>query len=410
MASANLVDETLELNYNVSFFIETACINNRPSIVDWLLDQNYPILLDKVLHHACLFGRIEIVNIILNKVPHNDTYDDLYWQSAYLHGCDGACLAGNLDIFMMVNKDTFRNLTLLDVDSKYYDLFFVAGCGGNIDLVFYILGLIQGYHIENGIVTFDSVDGDVVNGDDNDAREETIKQIFNCCLVGGCKGGNHHIIKFAVDNGANDWNEGMLYACENNHIKTVKLMAKYGANDWNNGLIRACECEGSTTESALYMIECGANAWNDGLSAASTKENNMEFVKLMIEHGANNWNEGLVNACGTCNMDVVNLMIAKGADNWNEALANTFWQNIDLKNLLVRKGATNLNELYDDDEFKLACCHTRHKGEDPSNDVRCTNLLKTYPVYVLLCSKCEGTSTFIRKLPHELFRLLHLYF
>lgn len=257
------------------------------------------------------------------------------------------------------------------------------------------------------------------------------KAIFDKCLLGACYSNSPQIVKFAIDNGGNDWNGGLMNACVHNNVELIKLTIQYGANDWNEALIYAC-CNGSSTslESIQYMIECGANSWNSSLRAAC-KYGNINFVKLMIQYGADNLNVCFVKACEYGHTEIAILLMNYGANDWNKGLAESCKKNnVDLMNLIIHKGATNLELIKDINEFKLACYYAKHIGGDPVSDAKCNDMLKTYPVYVLLCFRyipytskiptkhqsmnisqtVEIKTNCLKKLPQEIFRLLHQYF
>lgn len=400
----SIINSTLESIHSITQYVNIACVNNHPGVIKWFIDQKYSLYLEKIMNTACKLNHIEIINIIMQEILCTFKYTETDIKKVYLEGCYGACEGGNLEIFTLLNTSTFRNFTIFNVDSH---LLHCVGRGGNLDLILLILRMIKGYHIENGIVTFIENDGD-------DGNNEAVKSIFNYILMGSCYNGKHHIIKFAVDNGANNWNMGMTFACFDNHIEAIKLMVQYGANDWDRGLHTTCcrNRNNTITESMLYMIEKGASNWNECLLSACYA-GNIELAKLMISRGADNLNDGLKESCFSSNIEITNLMISYGANDWNGAISRNVWNKASLKNLLVRKGATNLDKLEDENEFKLACHYSRYKREDPSVNDKCNRLLVTYPVYVLLCSK-YGTSAItprcIKKLPLELFRLLHQYF
>ena len=74
---------------------------------------------------------------------------------------------------------------------------------------------------------------------------------FNICLGGACVGDYKDLVKFAIDNGANDFN-----TCFHNRFEMAKNMIEHGANNFNECLNTACQ------------------------------HNNKDLIRLMIKHGA----------------------------------------------------------------------------------------------------------------------------
>ena len=109
-----------------------------------------------------------------------------------------------------------------------------------------ILGIVNKYFCDSG------------NFIDNENYEKITNRTFDHNFSS-----NINIVHLMIKNGANDWNQGLHYACLNGHIDIVNLMIEKGANDWNNGLWNACE--NGHIDIVNLMIEKGANNYNLGL-------------------------------------------------------------------------------------------------------------------------------------------------
>ena len=48
------------------------------------------------------------------------------------------------------------------------------------------------------------------------------------------------LFRSMIEKGEDNWNWGMIRACEGGHIDIVKFMIEKGANNWNGGMVRAC--------------------------------------------------------------------------------------------------------------------------------------------------------------------------
>lgn len=57
---------------------------------------------------------------------------------------------------------------------------------------------------------------------------------FNRGLIGACNSGHRAIIDLMIKNGANDWNLGMRCACLNGHRAIVDLMIDHGTDEWDD--------------------------------------------------------------------------------------------------------------------------------------------------------------------------------
>lgn len=420
-------------------YVNLACTNNHTNIVNWFIMNEYLEDFNPILYWVCEFNIVDSIDLIINKIKRTDRFNELCWY--------GAFVGGHLNIMcVLIDKNILPPLNLTKLYQEFYG--FIYAGQGNLDSLLFVLDSLDYCTVQDGIFTINNeyikscllvrstTTPSVKYIEDTEIIYK--RTICNNILQGACSTGNMQIIKFAIDNGANCFNLGMATACMYDHLEVVKLMIHHGADDWNSGLTNGCDCGYScgrncfhychckekTLESVLYMIECGANSWNESFINACSC-GNMETVKLMIHCGANNWNDGFMQTCYAGHTDIANLIIKSGTVDLNEGF-NEFMRsfeykytnetNINFMKLLVREGATNLNHLADVEEFKLACLYCRHIGRDPTNDTKCNDMLKTYPLYTLLCGKAVKTCgilnngiNYINKLPQELFRLLHEY-
>ncbi len=136
-----------------------------------------------------------------------------------------------------------------------------------------------------------------------------------------------------------DLNEDLINACIEGNVDQVKLLLNEGANDYNTGLSYACY-----------------GGYNE----------HKEIAKLLISLAPNDINSGLFNACVGGKIEMVKLMILYGADNFNTAI----WyskNNKEISLLLLSKGADINNclvELNFEDIYYLlhACAPLRELG------------------------------------------------
>jgi hypothetical protein len=104
----------------------------------------------------------------------------------------------------------------------------------------------------------------------------------NKLIFDACKAGNMDIINILED-GVEDWDNGLCGACEGGHLAIVDLAIANGAGAWNDGLRHACL--GGKRDAANRMISCGASNFIPSLWAAF-KSGCVELVDDMIARGA----------------------------------------------------------------------------------------------------------------------------
>lgn len=176
-------------------------------------------------------------------------------------------------------------------------------------------------------------------------------------LRGACrKEGNIEIVKLLVEyhtntNNMNNsdrikyLNWGLSSACAGNNLEIVKYLVDNGADNFDDGLLATCFK--GTCETADFLVKCGASKFEKCLAQAC-HEGHLEIAKFMIAKKATNWNEGLLNACHGGRIELVALMLDYGATNLSESLADymngyfTYIIDPEIINLLLSRGAMEL--------------------------------------------------------------------
>ena len=126
----------------------------------------------------------------------------------------------------------------------------------------------------------------------NNLLESVLYRIFmekidiNQCLKLASLCGSLETAKLLIKNSTEqpDYDTCFEYSCLMGHIKVVQLMIRKGINNWNKGLITACQ--GGHMDIVILMIDNGATHWNVALQMACYK-NNKQLVDLIIHKGAN---------------------------------------------------------------------------------------------------------------------------
>ena len=101
-----------------------------------------------------------------------------------------------------------------------------------------------------------------------------------------CETGNVQTVQYLIDNGAKDWNAGLIGACLGGHMNLVELMTdkiklanEHNLGNWNKALFFACK--GGDIKITKLMIGEGATEFNNGLDGACAG-GHIELAKYMI--------------------------------------------------------------------------------------------------------------------------------
>lgn len=165
---------------------------------------------------------------------------------------------------------------------------FIVGEQGNMNIVKSMVNKKKTFDIHECIRRFLGLDN---SGNGHSGRKTIFGKTYydpniallNICLRGACKGGHISIIKFLIEQGANDWVWGLYYACLGQHMIIIEFMISKGKGicDWSCGLQGAC------------------------------RGGNMDIINLIIAHGSKDWITGFWGACYGGHMDIVNMMNEK---------------------------------------------------------------------------------------------------
>lgn len=343
------------------------------------------------IQDVCETGHYDIAKLLLNK------------GTSCLHtGLKTACINGDIDMADVLTKYGTTNL------NEYVDEYMCVACKhGHTKTV----ELMIKYGATNWNEGFKSMCNHglsknslgAYSRDTNDVKiaklmiEHNTDINYNEYMFDACIYGRTNIVKLMIEYGADNWNDGLYYACKcggDSGVEIIKLMVQHGANDWNKGL-RGSQ-KGNSVKTAELMIQYGANNFEEILEACGTicrtkgyqdnikiaelmiqytdrldkgltaacKGNNVELLKLMIQCGATNFDEGLIAVCGNTNtnnddiLEMVRCLLNCGVTNINEKLliACKHGCNVQILKLLIDNGATNINDCM------LEVCRGLEKG------------------------------------------------
>lgn len=388
-------------SYLASVCIAEACVSGNLELVkflgDFLCDKQFSDVLNWKfnLHHACSSKNVELVRYIVDQCDENfDKFDQCL---------NTACFNGCIEIveFMIENGAKCSSLCL-----------YSACANGNKIIITMLLDMLLDMLHENN-TNFDY-------GECN----ENINTWINSMGCGACDGGHLEIVNIMIENGFNNWNDGMLCACSRGYLDIVKIMAKNGATNWSNGAVRACQNDHiDILKYILTKNNSVATDYNDYLYYAC-RNGDINLANLLIQKGATSWYRGLSGACIGGHSEIVRMMLKYTNADVNNCLRINHAGDVDISYLLIKKGATDLDCLRRTHDLKLYCLYCFYKGHKPNNSEcidRYTALLQEYPAYILLVGsqikksirkykigKYEKNCC-IKKLPVEIFRLLFLY-
>lgn len=329
---------------------------------------------DVCMERACESGNIESVRLFFE-------YKITNWNSCLKSACKG----GNIEVVKRIIKKGATQFAQCAVE---------AGMGGNIEIINLLNNLVLEVSIEVSIDISIEVrakcDQDYIYGACIAGNLEIIKLMFGrvsneyintVCMNTVCRYGYMEIIQFLIEKGATNFDNYILQACEYNKMEVVEFLIEKGASNFNEYLYYVC-----------------LNGWTG-------------LAKMLVIKGATDWNRGLSGACKGRHVDIAKLMIDLGATNINECMNNynMFDANDDICILLLTSGATDLTSLCNSKNFKLYQLGYKYIYKTQYNNH--LSRLVEYPPYVLFigCRLSKGKECRVRRLPVELFTILHKF-
>ena len=127
--------------------------------------------------------------------------------------------------------------------------------------------------------------------------------------------GDLQLVKSAVKQGARNINSSMWEASKKGYLDIVKYLVDYGAEELNQGM-----AEGGHLDIINFLISRGANDFNEAMATAAIG-GHIEIVKMMIEMGADNFTDALIEASKNGHTEIVKIMLDNAAGNYDFFLA-----------------------------------------------------------------------------------------
>lgn len=326
-----------------------------------VIRDNY--FLTKCLNTACEAGHSAIVKMIISH--EGGTWFNLkFWSSITM---EYACGGGNSDVIDMIS--TF------------------CKCETNRKTWYYaLLGACRKSKVKTLKQYMNKTDLD--------------QEFWDRCLIIACELGDMEMSLFAIEQGADDWCEGLSGACENNQFEMIRFMikcGKFGAANLKYNLYDACH------DSNLRLVELFIEYEN--VVCDSDSEDDEDSYK---DDEGYDWNKCLMGACNGGSVEMVEYFFNRGGViDYNQGLtiANSHGHD-KIVEFMIESGANNIYELENTNHFKIRRLWCKAHDMDPLHDFVCMDLLLSYPPYVLLVNKINSS---IKRLPHELTVLMTKY-
>ena len=305
------------LMYTTSTFKKVRC--SRPNIYDIIRsifnNRDYHLVVrTKIslfvdrLEDACRSAFVPMVELCLK-----------YGHENIIRGFEGACKSGDLSIvkmmfnkydvvecyrFYMNEKNEKNEIDYLTLKEVWYHLYYCAGIGGNIEIV----NFIRDYEIGNNKEKY-CLGGCCANTTHTNIRDqlnENSKKFFtdttfdewmaDYTFTGACSGGHLDLVKWAVEKGTIDFDEGFSDACEKGYLHIVEYLLSLDnfavnideclgeglCNAFRNNCIDIVE---SVIEWRGKIDDLDTLAWSFFLQAACEGEHQY-LINLAVKYGA----------------------------------------------------------------------------------------------------------------------------
>lgn len=355
--------------------IYNACERGNMDVIKYLVElgeyQSHSIYYTQLLERACLYGHLDVVKFMIDKGVTNFN-EGLYTACCGGHidivnllvgltenivdlnsGLQGACYGGRIEIIKL----------MIEQGATGINAAFESACdSGNIDSARYLLEncMYKSAALNRGFLyscTFDTVN----------ITNLVLKHSLPIFYV---------IDRVGINNSDIDPNEWMAAAASKNYTDIVRFMLQNYADNYNECMVIGC------------------------------LNGNMNIINIMIENGANDWNNGMVAACTQGHINVINYMISLGATSFNGGLSEAFNNGkYDIAYMMILLGATNINYLCNTTNFRLYCIYSRHNGLGTKTNPKCVELLLRHRAYYFFRNRMNSPT--MRKLPTELHRLIY---
>ncbi len=231
---------------------------------------------------------------------------------------------------------------------------------------------------------------------------------------------NINDIKIMIENGLDDYNEGLYFACEKSHLEAVQFMIDNGADDFSE--ILDCVCKAGNLEIFnLILLLINPDIIYERTLNYACYGGNLEIINIIIKQGLDFFGDGLRGACHGGHIKIINLMILKIRDDWgcgdkvddpeNEEMTG-IWDvglhgaldgnHSGIVNLMIMRGARDYKILYHTKNPYVFKLYMKYTG-DYNIKIYEKLVINYCPIYYLITYKNLSK---LRPLPMDLIRLL----
>lgn len=330
---------------------------------------------------ACYKGNVDMVrNMITNENKSFKTYDVM------IHCFKNACKGGHFEIFDILND--YKYIMTLS-DQSLHDCFHDACQGGNLDICEQLVRMFDcnyGYEtslekeeIKKNIDLFFS---DGLRGACKGGKLEICVWCMNFLHKIETSDNIHNLLYLASQSGVIevvnliilydsifntiwdwDWDTALEHACIGGCVEIAKLFVAYGANDFDGGLLKACENE--KPDMIKYMIECGASRTDKFCIYYVCNIGDLKLASYFLKKfpvKMTELEEGVRGACSGGDLKLVKFLIKKGEQkerrerrkhgkdgekfnvNWDQCLLEAcYGDNVTIVNFLITLRPINFN-------------------------------------------------------------------
>lgn len=276
-----------------------------------------------IMKEAISRGSIDTVKRLLGPKGYSSEYTN-YNEAMVLRE---AVKSNSIDVVKLMLKD--------DIDA-YNKVMAMAAYYGSADIANLMLEK-GANNIKETIELTDNYENDNVLrifSDDTIYKNRSHKLLDDA--IRATSNGHIDVVKYMLENGADNYNETLKEAASNGHIDVVKLIIgenpngyddfdsnEYPINHYIDALIEA------VSNGHLDIVKYMISEYNDDddspipynrMMVIAALNGHIDVVKLMLKKGADNYDDTMYNAARGAHIDIVKLMLGKGANNYNEVM------------------------------------------------------------------------------------------
>lgn len=218
--------------------------------------------------------------------------------------------------------------------------------------------------------------------------------VINGNFQDACKRGDYQEVIRCIEQGANEWNLGLQWACHNGNPQIIQLLLSHGARYTFGALAESCRhsdsslffsiikqigapedktgcfehaCQSGNMEILTYLNQhfndYGYQPQHDSRLEYAVRTGRLDLVQWVLSHKRkftkSEVSSAFCVACRVGEIRIVRILIDLGAKNYNKGLQAAYNNgHTEIVKLMISLGATNYNQVVD--------YNTTRKTEDNS--------------------------------------------